>query len=211
MFQSSCTLVNGICNSCTLLTFKAPTAPAGQKTAAKCAEAIHHCALAVRQQIYTAIAAESNAHCRRPGDNHEKQKYKTKTNKIYNYWFVTPYSTSFNLQPLPPPSTQVSIISSEAGFSLCSHPNQKEPNRQSKKKKLKKYSENYNTENNNKPSSLSNSCLNVDNVGCIPALSDNKFHHWITLTWKKLLSNSHLGTTTLNMSSSSINGHNKFI
>ena len=48
---------------------------------------------------------------------------------------------------LPPPSAQVSIIGSEAGFSPCSHPDSKQPNRQRSKKKMKKKEElrkNYN-------------------------------------------------------------------
>ena len=65
--------------SCCLLTLEAPTAPAGQKVAAKCAEAICTVRRQVRQQIYTAIAAGSNPHCGRPGYNHDEQKNKTKT------------------------------------------------------------------------------------------------------------------------------------
>ena len=58
-----------------LLTFEAPTAPAGQKVAAKCAEAIRHCAPA-GQTID--IVAGSNAHCGQPEYNYAKQKNKTK-------------------------------------------------------------------------------------------------------------------------------------
>ena len=122
-----------------LLTFEAPTAPAGQKVAAKCAEAIRHCGWQVRQQIYTAIAAGSNAHCGWPGYNHEKQKNKTKTttNKrsknidlSFFIYYIIQSSTS------PPPLSQVSIIG-EAWFIPCSHPTRK--SRTDKEtKKLKK-------------------------------------------------------------------------
>ena len=115
--------------------------------------------------------------------------------------------------PLSPSSAQVSIIGSEAWFSPCSHPDQKEPNRQRRKKvEKRKTQKNYNTEYNKLPSSLCNFHLNADSVGCITALSDNEFHSLNNPYMKKT---SHLQYTPRNhnfkcvSTNSSINGHCK--
>ena len=63
---------------CQFVTFEAPTAPAGQKVVAKLQRQYTTVWLRVRQQIYTAIAAGSNAHCRQLKYNHAKQKNKMK-------------------------------------------------------------------------------------------------------------------------------------
>ena len=53
--------------------------------------------------------------CGQPGYNHEKQKKQDKnTKQTKEVKILISYSPAFSFQPLPPPSTQVSTIGSEA-------------------------------------------------------------------------------------------------